>query len=334
MLLGGWGLVAIPAGLLIRWVVGSILYWVYIIIFTRSVLRIPMVICWSEVRHIAHLMTWTLVSNISRSLMSYFDRIAVGLMLGVGVTPCLVFTGKGWEVVQLFVGRVGIAFMPGLAHLHGEGSPEQFRKISLRLMQVVSSVLAIGCGAVLALNKTFTALWVGSGFYAGSLFNICMAVAVTLVVVSMTLQQILFAAGSIRQTAAANMVNALVRAALVVLMLRVIGITAAPVSTALAAMAVNLWYFLWQWMRKCGLVWSDLWGELCRVVVVYGVTVALAVVWMQLPCAHSWLLFIGYSAAYAMAAVVAVIGVDRNSRQFAVAATRWVLTRTHLLARH
>ncbi len=339
MLVSGWGLVSIPAGLLLRWVIGAVLYWAYIVVFVKYVLRIRPTVSRSQARTFAHLTGWTLSSRLARALGTNSDRFLVGAILGKEITPILSFTARGWEVVRMFVERVGMAFMPGLAHLHGEGNVKQLRAISLKLVRVVAVAMAIGCGGVLAMNRGFMTLWLGqdrSNLFAGAAFNNLLGGAMFLMVMALTLRQVLFAMGKVKETSAAELINSLVRTGLLLALLSALGLVAVPITIILAVPAVMVWYFVRLWARQLSISAKELLVELRRGAVVLLPVVLLAWVWGHLPQPWlatdkaklvRWLLLLLSGAGYVAAAVAIVMILDKGSRQFVAAPVKAVLAK-------
>ena len=235
----------------------------------------------------------------------------------------------------MFVGRVSTAFMPGLAHLYGEGNLRQYRLISLKLMRVVAVAMAIGCGGCLTLNRGFMTLWLGRGdLFAGETFNLLLVAATFLAIMTLTLRQVLFALGRVRQTSAADILCSLVRTGLLVSLLVGLRLLAVPVSTILATLAVAVWYFAWQWARALSISAAELAGELWRAGKVLLPVILLGWLWRYIPQpwawgqvsrAAGWGLLALSAAGYVAAAGAITLVLDRGSRQMAAGIVRRVL---------
>ena len=67
------------------------------------------------------LMTWTSLNRFAYQLFFNCDAFIIGFFLGAEKAPVYMLTKRAWDMVNLLINRLGVAFMPGLAHLHGEG---------------------------------------------------------------------------------------------------------------------------------------------------------------------------------------------------------------------
>ena len=248
MLLSGYGLISIPLGLAFRGI-----FWLcanYLCVFAVSrKLRIPLGISKEYFGHIGGLTTWTFFNKLSFILFGNCDAFVIGWLMGVEMTPILVLSKRAWDLLTLFLNRIGVAFMPSMAHLAGEGDREKFKQISIRLMIMVSYFAILGAGLCFGYNRYFIQNWVGSKFYAGMMFDGIMTLGLFFTLIVWTTSKVFFAAEDIRGPSIAGVLQNCLRLVLLVLLVRWLGVLGVPLSIAISAGGISLLYFLRKWVR-------------------------------------------------------------------------------------
>jgi O-antigen/teichoic acid export membrane protein len=180
LLYAGWGLAAIPAALILRgliWIVGWTLpvFWI-----SKRELGTKLRVRWSEGKQTLGISAATGLSNIGVTLQTGTDAFIAGASMGPESAAMLSLTGALGDFVRLIPDRIVASFLPGMAHLAGEGDFDKFRTISWRLVQLVVTLLALILGAVVIANETFVKLWVGQKSYGGLPLTVALCVAVIL----------------------------------------------------------------------------------------------------------------------------------------------------------
>ena len=235
LLYAGWGLAAIPAALFIRgvvWIVGWTLPVVWI---SRRELGVPLRIEWAEGRQTLGKSAATGLSNIGVTLQTGTDTFIAGVMMGPESAAMLSLTGALGDFIRLVPDRIVASFLPGMAHLAGEGDLNKFRVISWRLVQVILASLALAIGSVVIVNETFVEHWVGAKSYGGLALTVALCVAVTLFSACNLLGVILFSRGIIKGPAVVRFAQSLFQIVLVFLLIHRIRLLAIPVALAVAA---------------------------------------------------------------------------------------------------
>ena len=161
LLYAGWGLAAIPAALLIRgavWIVGwtTPVLWI-----SKRELGAPLQMEWAEGRQTLGKSAATGLSNVGVTLQTGTDVFIAGAMMGPESAAMLSLTGALGDFIRLVPDRIVASFLPGMAHLAGEGDLDKFRTISWRLVQVILALLALAVGSVVVVNETFVDHWGG-----------------------------------------------------------------------------------------------------------------------------------------------------------------------------
>jgi O-antigen/teichoic acid export membrane protein len=235
LLYAGWGLAAIPAALLIRgvvWIVGWTLPVVWI---SQRELGVALSIKWAEGRQTLGKSAATGLSNIGVTLQTGTDVFIAGAMMGPESAAMLSLTGALGDFIRLVPDRIVASFLPGMAHLAGEGDLNKFSNISWRLVQVILALLAMALGAVVIVNETFVDHWVGAKSYGGLALSVALCLAVTLFSGCNLLGVILFSRGIIKAPALVRFGQSLFQIALVFLLIHRVKLLAIPIALAVAA---------------------------------------------------------------------------------------------------
>jgi O-antigen/teichoic acid export membrane protein len=239
LLYAGWGLAAIPAALLIRGVVWIVGWTLPVLWISKRELGIALRMKWTEGRQTLGKSAATGLSNIGVTLQTGTDIFIAGAMVGPESAATLSLTGALGDFIRLVPDRIVASFLPGMAHLAGEGDLNKFRTISWRLVQVILALLALALGAVVIANETFVKHWVGAKSYGGLALTAALCLAVTLFSACNLLGVILFSLGIIKAPALVRFGQSLFQIALVFLLIHRIKLLAIPVALAVAA-AVGL----------------------------------------------------------------------------------------------
>ena len=259
-----WGLVAIPLGWLTRSVVLLTFNWADVVVNGILKYTITVRFCPQHFSEISRLTGWTALSRVGVRIFDQCDALAVSLLLGVESAAIVVFTKRTWDLLVLFLQRISVAFMPGMAHLHGEGKTTEFRAIATKMLGSVTGLIVIGVGCCLVLNRSFIDLWVGEAMYAGIAYDICMAIAVTLVVYVLSIKQILFAANIIKEPSIAALGIAILRAVVLIICVYLFGYLGVPLSLIVSYGIGIVAYFAHAWLKLADLSQAELWQATAR----------------------------------------------------------------------
>lgn len=231
----GWGLLALPAALLIRgaiWIVGWTLPLIWI---AKRELAVSIVPRWAEGKRTLGMSAATGLSNIAVTVQTNTDAFIAGAMIGPESAATLSLTGALGDFIRLVPDRIVASFLPGLAHLAGEGDHEKFKAISGRLVQTIVALLSLGVGAVVIVNETFVKHWVGARSYGGLALTACLAISVVLFSSCNLFGVILFSKGIIKPTALVRAAQSAFQMLVVFILIHQIKLLAIPVALALAA---------------------------------------------------------------------------------------------------
>jgi len=243
LLFKGFGLIALPLGSVISGAAILIGCSADMIYFTKRKLRIHLTWCKEYLNNIKGLIGATFALQFSRILVRNCDEFLIGIFLGTEVVPIVAFSKRLWDLALLFGQRISVAFMPGLAHLWGEGDRKKASSLASKMLRVTMWLVGIETAMILGFNRSFLGLWVGSQFFAGHLFNLLFALSMCTYVYIYAIGQILYAADDIKGPAMAGVIQSLLRTVIVLVLLNFAGIIALPVSTLISSVLVLVVYF-------------------------------------------------------------------------------------------
>ena len=271
------------------------------------------------------LLAWTSMNHFAYHLFFNCDAFVVGILVGAEATPIYVLSKRVWDLLNLFVNRIGVAFMPGLAHLYGEGEKETFRKISMRLLRTVSWVLAIGVGGCFCFNSSFMSLWVGSKFYAGHLFNGLMAIGIVFQIITFVVNKILYGAENIKGPAIMGTIVYLSKALLLVGMIWAVGFVGGPLALIISFGLVGGWYFVRQLYKTIGFTLDELKKCFFSLIASVAIVFTISLLFLFMITVNSWGMFAAIALVYVAAALSVLLIVDSQFRLQVVSLVNWGL---------
>jgi O-antigen/teichoic acid export membrane protein len=314
MLLKGYSVVSLPAGLLARGVLWTILYWGYLYYLSYFRLGIHWHFSKKHFSKIVSLTSWTFLYKLFFEIVSQSDGLVVGLILGVEATPVFVLTRRSWDLLQTFLTRVGVAFMPALAHLHGEGSREKFAVISQRLLNTCIYATIIGAGTCVVLNSSFVQLWVGQSLYAGKFFDVVMGAGMLATIYNWSVNSVIYARGIIIGPAVVGIVQSIARAIVLIAAVWFWHIIGTALSVAIVGIAVAP-YFLTQLNRvlvSCPTKLQNI--TYIRFIATAVVVISLSAFLSSYIVLNSWIQFVFIGMIYFLLLTMFVCIIDKQFR--------------------
>lgn len=242
-LLAGWGLVALPLGLVIRAAIMLAAYMLLTLRWCRRHLLAAPRVSRDELGSYASLVSVTFLERLGTTLIQQLDAFLAAWLISPHHAAVYSFTGKALDPVRLSSERFGPAFLPGLAHLAGEGKTDRAVEVSRRLLSVVSYIASVGAACVVALNFAFLPLWLGASkgavLFGGQPLTLLLAVSVVISVSVSTLCDVVFALGGIRVNAAVRLLEGVVKLALQIALALRFGVVGLAVGAGLASLLVT-----------------------------------------------------------------------------------------------
>jgi O-antigen/teichoic acid export membrane protein len=320
LLVTGWGLLAIPMGLIVRDLLNNLFLWA---LMSRSLLQLKVRIAFSRAKlwTLSRLMGWTWLNRTGQSLMSSIDAFMVSAFLGNEMVAIAVLTRRGWDTLMMFLNRIGVAFTPSMSHLAGAGEAEKFRSVMSRMLCVLGMLMGMGLALLYAFNKSFVTVWVGPTLFAGEWYNLILGAGTMLLVAVFTICQLMLASGNIRGSAIAQISQIALWIGLQAILLPTIGLIGLPISMLAASLTVFVFYVGRQAARLMTAPGESGWPMFLRIMKYFAVAAVLAGLLVLadqfsiVPLPASWAMLAAQVAAGAILFAIALYILDTAARE-------------------
>ncbi|HYH82249.1 MAG TPA: hypothetical protein VEX86_20740 [Longimicrobium sp.] len=316
MLTAGYGLWALPAGMVARNGTQLVINGAYAVILLRR--EVP-----GRVRPtvaVAREM-WTLsgpafLCMVGNAGVGRSESALIAVFLRPEVAAVYALTRRAADIISMFMAHVAASVYPGFAHLLGSGKRERAGEV---VGEVQHLYLTLGTAAVamyLALNRTFITLWVGTPSYAGHLITVLVGVNLLVVGRASLLTYLTGAAGLIVRGSYLIFFEAAARVALMIGILVVAGVPGIPLAGILVTL-VSARVAL-AWLRREVGPGQQRAGALRRwPLAVQAGVLALAAWAGTVRWADTWTGFAGWSLVFAAAVAAVLLLCDRGARALA-----------------
>ena len=314
----GLGVLALAGGALMREGMQLLIGWPLLIVRLRA-LRVRPSTSFTAVREMLPLFLWSFIGNFSSVLRTQVDAFAVGVRLSPEAVPRSEYTRDFWDMCTGAMSKLITAVSPGLAHLHGEGDPNRVRAIQQRMLVVlsVSAVMILAGGW--AMNESFMGIWLHRrDLYAGNSFNWLMGFAALMTWFSMSVSEVLYATGAIRDSATLQLSITMLRVGLLFALLPKFGLATLP-----ATILISIVFGLVVSYRKVGR--SDGKSALISgpdlaklIMLVIAASLGARLLWLRVPAPHGWGELAVQSVAIGLLAATIGLGLIRDLRLEAV----------------
>lgn len=202
LLYSGFGLVSLPAGLLVRNGFFLLSQTVAILILRkRHGISTPST---SEIREgfrtLFSLTSVTFLGKASSTLFSQFNSVLAARMISPAAAATLGLTGRLFDAVRPIAQRIVPALAPRLALTAGQRDGLAIRKSMFSTFQIVIAITGITLGSAVAVNEGFLTAWVGNGFFGGHRLAWLLVLAAGANCATAALEDFLFASGAVRKS--------------------------------------------------------------------------------------------------------------------------------------
>jgi O-antigen/teichoic acid export membrane protein len=261
-----------------------------------------------------------LKSLVSTSIPVFLSRIVghVAANIDVALVSALVnpaaaavygLTDRLFRFALSFINPIAGSTLSALAHLMGEVGTKGVARPLRELFAVWSSVAALCFPVLLAMNRDFVGIWVGSDKYGGVALSIAICVSTLVTARSFLMYIVLTGLGEIRLTAWLAVLEPALRIPLMVLLLRFLGPAGLPLATSLGIGLLSLVVYPTYVARKIELSRREGFALQMRAFPALVATMAVgAAVAILIPTVHHWPAFIAKTAVvFAGVAVTALI---------------------------
>lgn len=242
LLYNGFGLIAIPLGLLFRGVgftLGNSGY----LVWRLTSEKIGFSFSFRKIPALVKLMSYTFLGRAGGVVANNVDLFIVSRFLGPEIVPVLHLTRRAPEMSRMFVERPPVAFMPAVSHLVGAGEMDKARAVLIRLMRMMLWLTGLFVAGFIALNDDFVRLWVGSHLFAGQTINLIICGTFLFMVISNGLANLCFSLGNIKGNSLASLAQSLLFIPLVILGAKYFGLLGIVLAPFISTLAISAWYF-------------------------------------------------------------------------------------------
>jgi O-antigen/teichoic acid export membrane protein len=235
--MGGWGLWAIPLGLVARAVVGLAAALVFALHVWRVHFAMPFRIERGILKELLTTSPITAIGGISYAVMSQSEIVLVAALVRPELAVVYALTRRAADLGRSLVDMIGFATYGGVAHLMSSADGETARRTYGRILALhLASAFAVGA-AYLAVNRSLLIVWVGPSVAGGLGLIFLMAIQSVVLGHSYLINLLYRATGRVVEGSLALVIEALVRVPLLAAMLLLIGLPGLPIAATATAFA-------------------------------------------------------------------------------------------------
>jgi O-antigen/teichoic acid export membrane protein len=166
-------------------------------------------------------------SNLEVALISRLVNPTMAAIYGI--------TERIFRIAASFVTPIAGSVLSGLSHFVGERGICAVRKPVGDIFALLSLVVAATMPALVALNRDFTALWVGQENFGGAALTVLLCAAGILATRQFLLSVVLTASGAIATVAWIGIFEMLLRVPLMYVALRFVGVAGMPAASSVVS---------------------------------------------------------------------------------------------------
>lgn len=236
MLTSGYGLYSLSFGSLafaLFSLIGQL--GILLLLFRQGVVPHP-IFSLKMLYHLIFPSLWMFFAKGSTIIATRSDNLIIGTIMSSRSVVVYSITKKAVELSIMIVGHFTRAFTPSLAHFFGE-----YHNNPILAWPIVKSILLFSGGIAIAVmnayicfNEQFVTLWVGHSFFGGNITTIILGIYGILFIFYSTMANVVFAAGKIKITSIAAIVEAIIRFGIAFLLCRYIGISGVALAAFIA----------------------------------------------------------------------------------------------------
>ena len=237
-----FGLMSLAISIVFSGVCFSIFQGLYLLLRVYKE-KIGVSFSFTGMKKLAKLLSYTFISRTIGTIANNIDLLVVSRILGPESVVILALTRKSTELSRELINQPAVAFQPAVSHLKGEGDIKKLSLILVRLIHILTWVLFLVVGGLLAFNESFVNLWVGEDFFAGEKINLIICISVIFIMINNCLSQLCFALGDVKGTSIILAIHAVIFIPIVILGTNYFGILGTVLSPILSFLFISIWYF-------------------------------------------------------------------------------------------
>lgn len=239
----GWGLWAIPGGLLARNVplfTGNLLYSLWLVNRAGGRLRYDKAIMADMLK----LSSALFASKFGSGLVGSVEPILIAVMIRPELAVAFAITKRVGDVIKLLLDRFAGAVFSGFCHLYAKGEKRKAAEVAGQVMLFVFGAGLVFLSTYVAGNASFVHLWVGKDHFVGQGVTILIAVSIFMIVTNNLLSYLLGATGDIARPSFLILAEAVLRVVLMLLLLPSLGLVGLPVAMIISTSLFSLIFYL------------------------------------------------------------------------------------------
>jgi len=183
---------------------------------------------------------WASVSQIATPLMSGFDILVIGKVLGAAAVVPYTCTGKLISVLSNQPQALLDAALPGLSEVKAGESKDHVFRVTTALTQASLMIAGAVACTVVAVNQGFVTWWVGSRLYGGLLLSLLIAVAMLLRQWNVTLVYSMFCYGLEKRLSLMSLLDGVTTATTAAVLISWLGPIGGPLASVFSILVVCL----------------------------------------------------------------------------------------------
>ena len=242
LLFKGYGLLSIAYSTLVRGIgvtAGNIIY----LLIRLKKERIPLLFEKKFFISFSKLFSYTFFSKISNTVVSNIDLILVARFVNPETVTMLELTRRPITIIQSFSNRISVAFMPAMAHLHGEGNIPRVRELFLNFAFIFSWASMFIIFGFVAFNKDLLNVWAGHSVYIGNPINILLCISLLFTSYTYNISNFTFALGNIKGNSFITIVKSISYVVLMIVLGYFFGIYGFLAASILSVLVSEAWYY-------------------------------------------------------------------------------------------
>lgn len=239
----GYGIVAIPLGVVFRGVIGIV---ILVVLLTIFLLREKFPHICLDLRYTKDLLKSVLPmlgGNIAKSLVSNSQLLIVTTFINPTASAIFFITGRIYQVCDSFLAPIGSSIFSSISQIVGEGDNEKVKKSIIKVFSLFNGASAFLLCTSLILNYSFVTLLLGSDKYGGFGLSILLCINMLIYTRFNFISVNLYALGVFGKTVFYDAAGSILRIIIIFILIRYIGYLALPLAELFSTLLL-LGYFL------------------------------------------------------------------------------------------
>jgi O-antigen/teichoic acid export membrane protein len=242
LLFKGYGLVSIGYAQLVRGfgaLAGNSIY-----LFVRIYkYKIPIIFDFKYFLSFSKIFTYTFISKTASTVANNIDLILIARYINPETVTMFEITRRPLKILNSFVSRPALAFLPTISHLAGNQNLGKLKPITQRFFFLFLFLVYPLIFGFIIFNKSLIPLWVGDDIYIGNMLNSLICLSFLIISFNYSISSFTFALGNIK----GNSLIETFRSGLYIILLYIgakhFGLVGVVLATIIAFVFSELWYY-------------------------------------------------------------------------------------------